>query len=182
MNGKNKCKILKDIRREIAKQNDIDLVIEECRFKGDCLGTCPKCEAEVRYLEKELEKRRKLGKTVAIAGLVATLTATSTGCTDLNEYIRKNTTQGIVAADALQDSETPTDRTENEETHVTVGEVLFPESETSILQGKFYPPESSDIPDESDHITDIDEENNESQTPETTAEPTVLLGDPVLPS
>ena len=80
MNGKSKCKILKDIRREIAKRNDIDLVIEDCKFKGDCLGTCPKCEAEVRYLEKEIEKRRALGKTVAVAGLVTTLAATSVSC------------------------------------------------------------------------------------------------------
>ena len=80
MTGKSKCKILKDIRREIAKKNDIDLVIEECKFKGDCLGTCPKCEAEVRYLEKELEKRRSLGKTVAIAGLVTALTIPLSSC------------------------------------------------------------------------------------------------------
>ena len=80
MNGKSKCKILKDIRREIAKQNDIDLVIEECRFKGECSGTCPKCESEVRYLEKELERRRSLGKKVAVAGLVATLAASAAGC------------------------------------------------------------------------------------------------------
>ena len=33
------------------------------------MGTCPKCEAEVRYLERELEKRQRLGKAVAIAGL-----------------------------------------------------------------------------------------------------------------
>lgn len=80
MTGKSKCKILKDIRRQIAEKNGIELVIEECKYKGDCLGTCPRCEAEVRYLEKELEKRRALGKKVAVAGLVATLAATSTGC------------------------------------------------------------------------------------------------------
>ena len=80
MTGKSKCKILKDIRRQIAEKNGIELVIEECKYKGDCLGTCPRCEAEVRYLERELEKRRALGKKVAVAGLVATLAATSTGC------------------------------------------------------------------------------------------------------
>ena len=87
MTGKNKCKILKEIRSEIAKQNDINLVIEECKFKGDCLGTCPKCEAEVRYLEKELEKRRSLGKTVAIAGLVTALAIPLSSC-DLLDRVK----------------------------------------------------------------------------------------------
>lgn len=67
--GKQTCKILKEIRKQIAAENDIELVIGECTYQGDCLGTCPKCEAEVRYLERELEKRQRLGKAVAIAGL-----------------------------------------------------------------------------------------------------------------
>ena len=67
--GKRTCKILKEIRKQIAAENDIELVISECTYQGDCLGTCPKCEAEVRYLERELEKRQRLGKAVAIAGL-----------------------------------------------------------------------------------------------------------------
>lgn len=46
--GKRTCKILKEIRRQIAEANDIEYVVEECQYKGDCLGTCPKCEAEVR--------------------------------------------------------------------------------------------------------------------------------------
>ena len=33
------------------------------------LGTCPKCEAEVRYLERELEKRQRMGKAAVVAGL-----------------------------------------------------------------------------------------------------------------
>lgn len=67
--GKQTCKILKEIRRQIAADNDIDLVIEECTYKGDCLGTCPRCEAEVRYLERELEKRQRLGKVAVFAGM-----------------------------------------------------------------------------------------------------------------
>ena len=62
MNGKNRCRILKDIRKRIADANGIEYAISECKFKGDCLGTCPKCESEVRYLERELEKRRSLGQ------------------------------------------------------------------------------------------------------------------------
>ena len=67
--GKQTCKILKEIRRQIAAENDIKLVIEECTYQGDCKGTCPKCEAEVRYLERELEKRQRMGKAAVVAGL-----------------------------------------------------------------------------------------------------------------
>ena len=45
----------------------------ECRYKGDCLGTCPKCEAEVRYLERQLRARSLAGKGVAVAGISAGL-------------------------------------------------------------------------------------------------------------
>lgn len=69
--GKATCKILKDIRRQIAEANDIELVIKECTYQGDCSGTCPRCEAEVAYLERELEKRKALGKAVKITGLAA---------------------------------------------------------------------------------------------------------------
>lgn len=80
MNGKSKCKILKDIRRQIAKENNIDLVISECKYQGDCSGTCPKCEAEVRYLEQELRKRQLAGKAIAVAGIAAALVVSSVGC------------------------------------------------------------------------------------------------------
>ena len=75
--GKQTCKILKEIRKQIAAENDIQLVIEECTYKGDCLGTCPKCEAEVRYLERELEKRQRLGKAAMVAGLSVGLLSSS---------------------------------------------------------------------------------------------------------
>lgn len=80
MKGKEKCKILKEIRREIAANNDIEFVTSECKHQGDCLGTCPKCEAELRYLERELEKRQRLGKAVAVAGLTVSVALTSSSC------------------------------------------------------------------------------------------------------
>ena len=80
MNGKSKCKILKDIRRQIAQDNDIDFVTTECKYQGDCSGTCPKCEAEVRYLEQELEKKQAAGKAIAVAGIAATLVFNAAGC------------------------------------------------------------------------------------------------------
>ena len=80
MKGKQRCRILKQIRKEIADANGIDYVISECPHKGDCAGTCPKCESEVAYLERELEKRRQTGKKVAIAGIAAAAVISSAGC------------------------------------------------------------------------------------------------------
>ena len=80
LTGKSKCKILKDIRRKIAEDNDISFVTSECRFQGECAGTCPKCEAELRYLEQELKKRQAAGKAIAVAGIAAALVVGSTGC------------------------------------------------------------------------------------------------------
>lgn len=69
--GKHTCKILKEIRRQIAEANGIEFITSECRYKGDCSGTCPKCEAEVRYLEEQLRARSIAGKAVALAGISA---------------------------------------------------------------------------------------------------------------
>ena len=79
--GKQTCKILKDIRRQIAAANDIELAVSECRYKGDCPGTCPRCEAEVRYLEQALERRRMAGKAVSLLGISAGLLATPAAST-----------------------------------------------------------------------------------------------------
>ena len=86
--GKKRCKILKEIRKQIAENNDIEFITSECKHQGDCLGTCPKCEAEVRYLERELEKRQKLGRTIAVAGLAVALTTSTVGCDDLLDPFR----------------------------------------------------------------------------------------------
>lgn len=81
MSGKNKCKILKDIRKKIADENDIPFVTEECKYKGDCTGTCPKCEAELVYLELELQKRQQVGKRIAVAGIAtAAVLLTAQAC------------------------------------------------------------------------------------------------------
>ena len=84
--GKRTCKILKEIRAQIAAENDIAFVTSECKHQGDCAGTCPKCEAEVQYLERELEKRAKLGKAVTVAGLAAAITATSISATSCDVF------------------------------------------------------------------------------------------------
>lgn len=81
--GKQTCKILKEIRKQIAEENDIELVVSECTYQGDCKGTCPKCEAEVRYLERELEKRQRMGKAAVFAGMSLGTLFAATGCTHI---------------------------------------------------------------------------------------------------
>ena len=71
MSGKAKCKALKEIRQKIAEENDIEYVVSECTYQGECTGTCPRCEAELRYLEKELERRKKIGAAVKVVGVGA---------------------------------------------------------------------------------------------------------------
>lgn len=77
--------MLKEIRRQIARANDIEFVTAECKHKGDCAGTCPKCESEVRYLEEQLSARRRLGLTTKVVGLSLGLAAIApaivTSCT-----------------------------------------------------------------------------------------------------
>lgn len=73
--GKEICKMLKEIRRQIAKANDIEFVTSECKHKGNCAGTCPKCEEEVRYLEEQLAARKRLGRTTKVVGLSLGLAA-----------------------------------------------------------------------------------------------------------
>ncbi|MBQ9584549.1 MAG: hypothetical protein IJR20_00950 [Muribaculaceae bacterium] len=75
--GKQICETLKAIRSEIASANDIDYSPTECNHEGECAGTCPKCESEMRWLEKQLRNRQALGKAVTIAGLSVALGAMS---------------------------------------------------------------------------------------------------------
>ena len=84
--GKSICAVLKTIRKQIADANEIKYEPRECHHQGECRGTCPGCEAEVRYLERQLDIRRQLGKAVAIVGLSAGLSALS-GCGDKSKKV-----------------------------------------------------------------------------------------------
>lgn len=80
MRGKNKCKILRQIRQRIAEENDIPLITKECTYQGECTGTCPRCESELRYLEQQLARRQAVGKAVTVAALSASLMVGAVGC------------------------------------------------------------------------------------------------------
>lgn len=77
--GKYICKELKAVRRKIAEENDIPLEIKECAYQGPCKGTCPRCEAEVRFLENSLANRLKMGKVATVAGLALGLASCGGG-------------------------------------------------------------------------------------------------------
>ena len=76
--GKEICEQLKEIRHQIADENDIPLEQHECRHEGPCQGTCPRCDAELQYLEKEMGRRGLLGKAALVAGMTLGLAATCT--------------------------------------------------------------------------------------------------------
>ena len=61
MNGRQKCEMINQIRKKVADNNDIDFVIYDCTFEGDCTGRCAKSDSELNYLEKELENRQNEG-------------------------------------------------------------------------------------------------------------------------
>lgn len=102
--GKQTCKILKEIRRQIAEANDIEFVTSECRYKGDCLGSCPKCEAEVRYLEQQLQKRQLAGKLVNLAGISAGAIAMLAPIAVQSQTPDTSLTKGYVATQAMADT------------------------------------------------------------------------------
>ena len=69
MKGKEKCDLLNGLRQKIADENNIDFHIEKCTFEGEYLGTCPKCEAELEYLENELIKKQESGEKINIKNI-----------------------------------------------------------------------------------------------------------------
>lgn len=136
MIGKKKCRILKEIRQKIADENDIPYVTQECRFQGECSGTCPKCESELRYLEKQLAARAAAGKRIAIAALCTGMTFSMAGCT--NPFSSKDEEEvvelsGEVAeTDYMGGMEEDPGEEPGEETVELSGDVAAPEETTSV--------------------------------------------------
>ena len=155
--GKQTCKILKEIRKQIAAENDIELITSECTHKGDCAGTCPKCEAEVRYLERELEKRQRLGKAAVFAGMTLSTAITAASCGPLIQP-----TAGM-PMDPKMDSVTVTDSTK----------CTKPDG---LLEGDVV----KTLPDSlrSDTIPNPDTERLEGEPPVLPDDPNVIIKDP----
>ena len=90
--GKNTCKLLKDIRQQIADANGISYQPKECHHKGDCAGTCPACEEEIRYLERELRARKGNGFGMKVAGIAAGICATVMPMTAAAQAVKPDST------------------------------------------------------------------------------------------
>ena len=90
--GKSTCKLLKDIRQQIADANGISYQPIECHHKGDCAGTCPACEAEIRYLERELKARKGNGFGMKVAGIAAGICATVMPMTAAAQGVKPDST------------------------------------------------------------------------------------------
>ena len=147
--GKQTCKILKEIRRQIAEANGIEFATSECRYKGDCLGTCPKCETEVRYLEQQLRARSLAGKAVVLAGISAGIILMS-GCGGTSTNQSSETLQGepeasveqIEIIDTIEEGEMPAIEDTvvlkkgeiNDTELVVVGEIIDPEQEDKVYE------------------------------------------------
>lgn len=174
MKGKNRCRILKDIRRRIAEENDIEYITTECKYKGDCLGTCPKCESEVRYLERELERRRSLGYKITVAGLAAGITLASAGCTPdktsslssdalMGDVIDPSYTESSIAtasSDGISDSvdgeiATPGELTEQSETMGEEPESSLEDFDDSATAGVLPPDEGGNSSEDDELMGDI---------------------------
>ena len=90
--GKSTCKLLKSIRQQIADANGISYQPKECQHKGDCAGTCPACEAEIRYLERELKARKGNGFGMKVAGIAAGICATVMPMTAAAQAVKSDST------------------------------------------------------------------------------------------
>ncbi len=90
--GKSTCKLLKSIRQQIADANGISYQPKECHHKGDCAGTCPACEEEIRYLEGELKARKGNGFGMKVAGIAAGICATVMPMTAAAQAVKSDST------------------------------------------------------------------------------------------
>ena len=93
--GKSTCKLLKDIRQQIADANGISYQPKECHHKGDCAGTCPACEEEIRYLEHELKARKGNGFGMKVAGIAAGICATVMPMTAAAQGVKPDSTSNL---------------------------------------------------------------------------------------
>ena len=67
--GKEKCEKLRQIRKLIAEVNGIRFEPDVCHHEGPCAGTCPACDAEIRYLDELLQLKKQRGEEVILSGL-----------------------------------------------------------------------------------------------------------------
>lgn len=102
--GKDVCEELKRIRKQIAKANGIDYEPTPCTHKGDCMGTCPACEQEVRFLTQQLANRTRMGKAVSVVGIATCLTAMAPALSSCGPVVQgmEEPTLGVPSIDSTE--------------------------------------------------------------------------------
>ena len=63
--GKKICEELKSIRERVAAVNGIDYHATPCDYEGECPGTCPTCESELKYLNDRLKEKKERGEKIS---------------------------------------------------------------------------------------------------------------------
>ena len=102
--GKDVCKALKEVRQQIADANNIRYQPCECHHKGDCSGTCPACEQEIRYIESQLKERSHKGINTKVIGIAASICVTMMPLTVSAQGSKCNTTPDSVIHKVSQDN------------------------------------------------------------------------------
>lgn len=127
--GKAECNILKKIRHQIATENGIYYEISECDFQGDCKGTCPKCESELKYLEHQLIQKKKLGKSVLVAGLSAGIITTLLSC--------QQKPKEVLAAPMVTSDSVKVDTIQNVADTLSEPTIILPAFDGLFVMGEF---------------------------------------------
>ena len=128
------CKVLKDVRQKIANENGISYHPEECHHKGECTGTCPGCEKEIRYLEEQLKNKQHSGLGLKVAGIAAGVCVTVLPMAAMVQT-ESNTSSDLQAKTIKNDSIRAVDLTNGHPDAVLLrGQVLDKETKDSLFR------------------------------------------------
>ncbi|AKU69831.1 carboxypeptidase-like regulatory domain-containing protein [Prevotella fusca JCM 17724] len=135
--GKSTCKLLKDIRQQIADANGISYRPKECHYEGECSGTCPACEEEIRYLERELKARKGNGFGMKVAGIAAGVCATVMPMAAMVQSVSSDNTSNSSVPATMKDTAKFVDFSNGRAGAVLVrGQVIFEDDEEPVIGAK----------------------------------------------
>ena len=70
LNGIEKCRLLREIRRQICLDNGLPFTEEDCPNESPgCRGTCPACELHILGLNRMLEEMKQNGEHLNYDGI-----------------------------------------------------------------------------------------------------------------
>ncbi len=125
--GKRKCEELKTIRKIIANKYGLTYNPTECTHEGNCSGTCPKCDAELIDLQRQLDEK----------GIEVTIEEELAIFVDVNGHQKPLESEPIRLAGMPVDPELYVRK-----------DFIIPEGQADVLQG--------DITDDPDDFTELD--------------------------